>query len=44
VTGAVVYLVLVGLIARSAHVLEWLGHWSDRKPTADADADVAVGR
>jgi purine-cytosine permease-like protein len=42
-TGAVVYLVLVALVARSARVREWLGHWSD-KPETDDLGDLSVSR
>jgi purine-cytosine permease-like protein len=45
VTGAVVYLVLVALVARTARVHEWLGHWSDKAVAADVDmGEAAAGR
>jgi len=42
VTGAVVYLVLVAMVARSARVRTWLGHSSAHEP-ADVD-ELAVSR
>lgn len=42
VTGAVVYLVLVAVVARSARVREWLGHWAPGE-TSDV-GDMSVSR
>lgn len=42
VTGAVVYLVLVALAARTARVRAWLGHWSGAE--ANDVGDMSVSR
>ena len=42
VTGAVVYLVLVALVARTARSREWLGHRSDTADVADVDMSEAA--